>query len=171
MKSENTQSEGIIVFALIIFGPLIFSFVVYLFKRSLFKLFFLISSLLIIVFFSVEYFLPANYEKEFAPESHVAIDYFKKKSGFFTSYKSIVVSFDYPDSISKTGHHIVKNFYRTGKEGAENYYVGKLLLDNNYKVIKVFYNQKAVTDMSLVQNEFGKTFAQMLFIKYSNALK
>lgn len=164
---EQTTLEKIFFVAFVVFAPLILSLTVYLFRRKLSRIFFIICSICLIVFFSVGYFLPSKYKKEVGTEAYVAIDHFKKKAGFFSAYKSIVVSFDYPDSISKTGQHIVKNFYRIGSQRRENYYIGKLLLDKDYTIVKEFYNRRAIEDMSLLQNEFGKTFSQMLFINDS----
>src|SRR5690348_491164 len=99
ITSELSELGKIAFSVFIIFGPLILSCIAYLFRRSLFRMTFIISSICLIMFFSSEYFLPNNYRKEFGAETAVALDHFKKKAGFFSSYKSIVVSYDYPDSI------------------------------------------------------------------------
>jgi hypothetical protein len=145
--------------------PLLVGFIFFLFKKKLFHLGFWIGTFLILAFSFYTIVIYTDEGSDFGKETYATIKHFSDNAGFFTRYKSIVVSYEYSDDIKNSGQHIVKNLYRLGSEKPENYYMGKVLIDKNYKVIKEYYNQSVISDSSLLAKDFGKTLEQVLFVE------
>lgn len=165
-KIEESRPVLRVLWSLAIIAvPTIIALVFFIFKRSLFYTGFFIGTCLLFLLFIVGYLIPKKQQPVFSEETYVAQDYFRDRVGFFSKYTSIIVSYDYPDSIENTGLHIVKNLYRIGNKELNNYYFGKLLIDKKYKVVKEYYNLNVVKNHSYFKQEFGRTIEQWKFVE------
>ena len=98
------------------------------------------------------------------PKSHLAASkYFRNKAGLFSWYSAVAILTD-RDSTSATTH-VIKILYKVGNEEIDNYYMGKVEIDSNYKITREVYDMSAASNKKLLDSEFGTFLSEMILIR------
>ena len=156
IKSNSSDYLFLFIFCvLIVIIPLILASIAWLIKKKWFHKVFIISSIIIFITIFVIDNVIKNNEHKISARYNSAERYFANKVGFFTRYVCIISASEYPDSILNSERCIVKCLYKVGGvPKKENYYIGKVLLNKRYEIIKEFYNKKAFEDTALLYKDF-----------------
>jgi len=155
IKNNDDSITALITIILIICSPLLIAFICSLFRKKLFLPVFWSLTILLLLTVVLTHETVNDFGTRSQKDNFIVGKYFSNKAGFFTPFATIIIYNQELDSNSFNREGIIKCVYRMGKKLPENYYIGKVKIEND-KVIKEFYNQRIIDDKAFAKKEFSQ---------------
>lgn len=127
--------------------------------------------ILIIGFFIWTLTLPDSSNSDPRKWNIAAEKHFRNKAGIFSWYSTVAVSTEYKNNYTDSEYYIIKVIYLKGRKNIDNYYLGKVKIDHNYKFSNEFYDIQAISDTALLKREYEKMFPLLSAFQQFEALK
>ena len=155
----------------IVLIPLLLCFLVSLIKKQLFH-YTLWTIILLIIGLCISFLTLPDSRNSDTPKWNIeASKHFRDKAGIFSWYAATSISTDYKNNYTDSEYYVIKIIYRKGSKKNDNYYIGKVEIDHNYKFSKEIYDKKAISDTDLLKAEFGDLFSTLLLLKNLKACR